>query len=149
MTEPDPNKKSLANTFTQCDLVKRALYLHEIISKFPNMTDREIMRDFFNDPLITDTLQQTSSDLRKFVSEAAKMHQTFEKPPFRQLVMGTWREEHYRIMRAVMRERNKLSNQQLFSRKMSNRSRKMCNSPRRKREEEPVLRGKQGRQQKW
>eukprot|EP00884_Botryococcus_braunii_P010216 jgi/Botrbrau1/19196/Bobra.0077s0099.1 len=46
MTEPDPKKRSLANTVTQCDLVKRASYLHEIISKFPDMTDREIMRDF-------------------------------------------------------------------------------------------------------
>eukprot|EP00884_Botryococcus_braunii_P010457 jgi/Botrbrau1/19412/Bobra.0338s0039.1 len=43
------------------------------------MTDREIMRDFFNDPLITDTLHKTASDLQKFVSKVAKMHQTFEK----------------------------------------------------------------------
>eukprot|EP00884_Botryococcus_braunii_P002396 jgi/Botrbrau1/12157/Bobra.0186s0068.1 len=79
MSEPDPTKKSLANTVTQCDLVKRALHLHEIMSKFPSMTDREIMRDFLNDPRITDTLQQTASDLKKFVSKVAKMHQTFEK----------------------------------------------------------------------
>ena len=79
MSEPDSTKRSLANTVTQCDLVKRALYLHEIISKFPSMTDREIMKDFFIDPLITDTLQQTASDLKKFISKVAKMHQTFEK----------------------------------------------------------------------
>eukprot|EP00884_Botryococcus_braunii_P008735 jgi/Botrbrau1/17863/Bobra.0127s0102.1 len=45
MTEPDSSKKSLANTVTQCDLVKRALHLHDIISKFPGKTDREIMKD--------------------------------------------------------------------------------------------------------
>eukprot|EP00884_Botryococcus_braunii_P008210 jgi/Botrbrau1/17390/Bobra.0709s0002.1 len=79
MTEPDTTTKYLANTVTQCDLVKRALHLHEIISKFPNMTDREIMRDFLNDPLITNKLQQTASDLKKFIFRVAKMHQTFEK----------------------------------------------------------------------
>eukprot|EP00884_Botryococcus_braunii_P005025 jgi/Botrbrau1/14523/Bobra.0223s0012.1 len=79
MTEPDSTKKSLANTVTQCDLVKRALYLHDIISKFPGKTDREIMKDFFNEPLVTHTLQKTASDLEKFVSKVAKMHQIFER----------------------------------------------------------------------
>eukprot|EP00884_Botryococcus_braunii_P002281 jgi/Botrbrau1/12053/Bobra.0295s0008.1 len=77
MTEPDPNKRSLANTVTHCDLAQRASYLHDIRSKFPAMTDREIVRDFFNDPLISDTLKHTASDLKKFVSKVAKMHQTF------------------------------------------------------------------------
>eukprot|EP00884_Botryococcus_braunii_P019109 jgi/Botrbrau1/5882/Bobra.0366s0060.1 len=79
MTEPDSSKKSLANTVTQCDLVKRALHLHDIISKFPGKTDREIMKDLFNEPVVSDTLQKTASDLQKFVSKVAKMHQTFEE----------------------------------------------------------------------
>eukprot|EP00884_Botryococcus_braunii_P008287 jgi/Botrbrau1/1745/Bobra.0217s0003.1 len=151
MTEPDTTKKSLANTVTQCDLVKRTLHLHDIISKFPGMTDREIMRDFFNDPLITDTLHKTASDLQKFVSKVAKMHQTFDKQlvnPFRRLVMGTWREEHCWIMRVVTRKRNKLSSLQLFSLKNSRRT---CsnNNLRRKREAGLVLRGERRKQPRW
>eukprot|EP00884_Botryococcus_braunii_P011445 jgi/Botrbrau1/20300/Bobra.31_1s0077.1 len=77
MSEPDPKSRSLVNTVVQCELLQKTKYIHEIISSFPELTNRD-MADCISNPRCSALLVVAATDLQKLARKVVKMHQSFK-----------------------------------------------------------------------
>jgi hypothetical protein len=78
MSDLNPKSKSLASTVVQCELLQKAKYIHELLSGFPQMSNRDILADCISNPKSTALLEVAAADLQKFAQKLVKMHQAFE-----------------------------------------------------------------------